>query len=134
MVDPLGLFLKDLLVENNANTMNVTIAFDNASPELPLKALLRSNNNNNDDNESFNCYFPGGKHSTSSLDSMMSTDSRSSRWDSMPNLGGNSSNNSSKAKREGIPSLPRRTSEKEPVMLELLALAKARLPTHDRVE
>ena len=121
MANPLGLFLKDLMVENNADTSNVTIAFDNASPELPLKSLLRYKRQNNDDE---NWYF-FGQHSALSLDSMMSTDSRSSRWDSIPNLGSNTSSSSSsdKAKREGTPSLPRRTSEKEPVMLELLTLA-----------
>ena len=122
MTNPLGLFLKDLIAENNADTSNVTFAFDNASPELPLKSLLRNNRKNYDD-ENWSCF---GQHSAMSLDSMMSADSRSSRWDSIPNLGSNTSksNISVKAKREGTPSLPRRTSEKEPVMLELLTLAE----------
>ena len=119
-MDPLRLFLKDLMVENNAAASNVTIAFDNASPELPLQSLLR--NNRYRDNEE-NWSFQLGQHSTMSLESVMSADSRSSRWDSIPNLRSNSSSSNEWAKREGTPSLPRRTSEKEQVMQELLAVA-----------
>lgn len=124
MTDPLELFFKDLLVENNADCTDVIIAFDNASPELPLKALLQKRTR---DDESFNWSFT-------------SIDSRSSRWDSIPNLGGttpshDSNDGSSKAKREGVPSLPRRTLEKEPVLLELMALAADKCPLiHERLD
>lgn len=121
-MDPIGLFLKDLMVEKNVVTSNLIIAFDNASPELPLKSLFGNNGYRTTSEE--NWHFQLGQFSTLSSDGSVSTDSRSSRWDSIPNLRSDSINSNDKAKREGIPSLPRRTPEKEGVMQELLTMAE----------
>jgi len=112
---PIQVFLRDLILENCADSTNVIIASDNASPELPLKALLQNRRKPRGENSHWSF-----STSASSLDS---TASQVSRWESIPNL--DSEPCTIKAKqREKSPSLPRRTSEKEPLLLELMARTK----------
>jgi hypothetical protein len=91
--DPLKIFLMDLLGEN---LKEVTIAHDNASPELP-EGIMHSSSCSLRLEELENPTF-----SSSSLESMASSknhNSSSSRWDSMANL----------KTAQGLPTLPRRS-------------------------
>ena len=103
MSDALEVFLRGLLAEVNANS--VKIEEDNASMEMPPPNLLWMQSSST--SEMSLSFSSLQQNSSASLDSL--TSSRSSRWDSIPNIGGEQH----KEKRDA-PSMPRRSLETEP--------------------
>ena len=105
MSDPLEVFMKDLLRETKAG--NVIITEDNASADLPLPNLMWMHASASSE---MSMSVSSLQNSSSSLDSM--TSSSGSRWDSIPSIGG-ACCKQKKAKRERIPSIPRRSKEED---------------------
>jgi hypothetical protein len=106
MGHPLEVFMKHLLRETKAG--EVAITEDNASSEMPVPNLMLMS-----DTASTELIMSSSlleeNSSSSSLDTMLNS-SGGSRWDSVPSMG---ACEQKKKKRERIPSIPRRSTEKD---------------------